>query len=158
MKKLILAILLLLSNTIAFAQSKPDDIVGRWITADKSVIVQIMKADQKYIGRIVWGKQKNRKDHKNPDQSKRNKYLLNSLILTNFDHDGDNSYTNGEIYDPNTGKTYSSNLTLVNKNKLKVQGYVGLTMFGRSSHWIRVVQKKAVPKKVSPKKIITVKE
>lgn len=158
MKKLFLAIVLLLSHTLAFAQTKPDDIVGKWITADKSVIVQIIKVDQKYIGKIVWGKQKNRKDHKNPDETKRNKYLLNSLILTNFEHDGDNEYSNGEIYDPNSGKTYSSNLELVNHNKLKVQGYVGLTMFGRSSVWTRVVYKKATPKKTAPKKLIMAKK
>jgi len=153
MKKLITALTMLLSNCIAFAQSKPDDIVGSWMTADKAVIVQIMKTGNKYVGKIVWGKQKNRKDFKNPDASKRNKYLLNSLILTNFDHEGENDYTNGKIYDPNTGKTYSSNLTLVNKNKLKVQGYVGMTMFGRSSHWTRVVYKKGTPKKAAPAKI-----
>jgi uncharacterized protein (DUF2147 family) len=147
MKKLILAILLLLGNTIAFAQVKPDAIIGRWMTADKSVIVEIVKHGNKYIGKIVWGKAKNRKDHKNPDETKRNKYLLNSLILTNFEHKGDNEYTNGQIYDPNTGKTYSSNLELVSHNKLKVQGYVGLTVFGRSSVWTRVVYKDNTAKK-----------
>ena len=158
MKKLILAIVLLLSHALAVAQVKPDDIVGRWITADKSVIVQIIKAEGKYIGKIVWGKQKNRKDHKNPDETKRSKYLLNSLILTNFDHNGENGYTNGEIYDPNSGKTYSSNLELVSHNKLKVQGYVGLTMFGRSSIWTRVVHKKAATQKTIPKKPIVAKK
>ncbi|MFY8034851.1 MAG: DUF2147 domain-containing protein [Flexibacteraceae bacterium] len=158
MKKLFLVLALLLSNFLAFAQAKPDAIIGRWMTADKSVIVEIVKTGEKYVGKIVWGKQKNRKDHKNPDETKRSKYLLNSLILTNFEHKGDNEYSNGEIYDPNSGKTYSSNLELVSHNKLKVQGYVGLTMFGRSSVWTRVVHKKAVPHKTAPKKTVTAKK
>jgi uncharacterized protein (DUF2147 family) len=140
-----------------FAQAKPDDIVGNWMTADKTTIVQIMKSGNNYIGKLIWSKQKNRKDHLNPDEAKKEKYLLNSLILTKFEHDGDQSYTNGEIYDPNSGKTYDSNLTLVSKNRLKVQGYVGITMFGRSSEWTRVTTKKTSPKKSAPKKVNTAK-
>jgi uncharacterized protein (DUF2147 family) len=156
--KLLLTMMAIMAISLnLFAQSKPDDIVGNWMTADKTTIVQIMKSGNNYIGKLIWSKQKNRKDHLNPDEGKKEKYLLNSLILTKFEHDGDQSYINGEIYDPNSGKTYDSNLTLVSKNRLKVQGYVGITMFGRSSEWTRVTTKKTSPKKAAPKKVITTK-
>lgn len=156
--KLLLTMMAVMAISLnLFAQSKPDDIVGNWMTADKTTIVQIIKSGNNYNGKLIWSKQKNRKDHLNPDEGKKGKYLLNSLILTKFEHDGDQSYTNGEIYDPNSGKTYDSNLTLVSHNRLKVQGYVGITMFGRSSEWTRVTTKKTSPKKAAPKKVITTK-
>ena len=157
MKQLFTIMAIMVISLNVFAQKKPDDIVGNWMTADKTTIVQIMKSGNNYIGKLIWSKQKNRKDHLNPDEAKKEKYLLNSLILTKFEHDGDQSYTNGEIYDPNSGKTYDSNLTLVSKNRLKVQGYVGITMFGRSSEWTRVTTKNGLHKRKAPKKIIVKK-
>lgn len=157
MKQLFIIMAIMVISFNSFAQKKPDDIVGNWLTADKSTIVQIMKSGNNYNGKLIWSKQKNRKDHLNPDEAKKEKYLLNSLILTKFEHNGEESYTNGEIYDPNSGKTYDSKLTLISHNRLKVQGYVGITMFGRSSEWTRVTTKKTSPKKAAPKKVITTK-
>jgi len=157
MKQLFTIMAIMVISLNVFAQKKPDDIVGNWMTADKTTIVQIMKSGNNYIGKLIWSKQKNRKDHLNPDEAKKEKYLLNSLILTKFEHDGDQSYTNGEIYDPNSGKTYDSNLTLISKNRLKVQGYVGITMFGRSSEWTRVTTKNGLHKRKAPKKIMVKK-
>ena len=44
----------------------------------------------------------------------------------------------GRIYDPNEGNTYRCNLELKGENVLKFRGYVGITLFGRTTHWTRV--------------------
>ena len=43
----------------------------------------------------------------------------------------------GEIYDPKNGKTYSGTINIVSKNRLNLRGYVGISWFGRTSHWTR---------------------
>lgn len=44
----------------------------------------------------------------------------------------------GEILDPKKGKIYSCKIELEGKDKLKVRGYVGVSMFGRTQTWYKV--------------------
>ena len=54
------------------------------------------------------------------------------------DDDGD-SWEGGEILDPTKGKTYRVKLDLEdNGQKLKVRGFVGVSLFGRTQVWERV--------------------
>jgi len=46
-------------------------------------------------------------------------------------------WEDGEIYDPKSGKTYDCYLKLETPDKLKVRGYVGISLLGRTSKWTR---------------------
>jgi hypothetical protein len=46
------------------------------------------------------------------------------------------SWSQGKIYDPKNGKTYSCKMTLEG-NELKVRGYVGFSLLGRTTVWTR---------------------
>lgn len=59
------------------------------------------------------------------------KKLLTGFLFT------DNSYTNGKIYDPESGKTYECKMTLTD-NFLKVRGYIGISLFGRTETFERI--------------------
>jgi uncharacterized protein (DUF2147 family) len=141
MKQVIMFILLLTGVQLS-AQTKADDIVGTWVTAGKEPArIQIYKSTEKYYGKIVWlqnpvtnGKPK--VDSKNPDENKRGQQILGLLILQNFKFDN-NEWSDGNIYDPQSGKTYSCNITLDGGNTLKVRGYVGIPAFGRTETWTR---------------------
>lgn len=51
----------------------------------------------------------------------------------------DNVYENGEILDPENGKTYKCNMTLSqNGNEVEVRGFIGIALIGRSQIWKRV--------------------
>jgi uncharacterized protein (DUF2147 family) len=50
---------------------------------------------------------------------------------------GDNKYKEGFIYNPENGKDYHANLTLDGADKLKVRGYIGVSLFGETEVWIR---------------------
>ena len=50
----------------------------------------------------------------------------------------DSEYTNGKILDPKNGKIYKCYITLETKDKLKVRGYIGISLFGRTQYWYRV--------------------
>jgi uncharacterized protein (DUF2147 family) len=48
-------------------------------------------------------------------------------------------WDNGEILDPNDGKTYRARLTPIDGGRrLEVRGYIGTPLLGRTQTWIRV--------------------
>ena len=53
-----------------------------------------------------------------------------------FSDDGKNKWSNGIIYDPNNGKTYSCKAKLEG-DKLNVRGFIGISLFGRTTVWTR---------------------
>jgi uncharacterized protein (DUF2147 family) len=126
-----------------FGQNKPDDIIGIWLTGGKEPAkIQIYKAGEKFYGKIIWLKNpvkdgKQRTDGNNPDKSKRNTPVVGLVILKGFRFDGDDEWRGGDIYDPESGKTYSSYMYLKDQNTLKVRGYVGVSLFGRTETWVR---------------------
>jgi uncharacterized protein (DUF2147 family) len=122
------------------AQFKEDDIIGNWLTSGKEPAkIKIYKSGGKYYGQIIWLKYttengKPKTDVNNPDKSKRDKPVIGLVILSGFKFDGDNEWSGGDIYDPESGKTYSSYLYLKN-NTLKVRGYILIPLFGRTETW-----------------------
>jgi uncharacterized protein (DUF2147 family) len=124
------------------AQSR-DAVVGQWINASGEAHVDVSKRNNKYFGKIVWLKNSKdekgntKTDTKNPDESLRSKPILGLEILSDFVFDGQ-KWTDGKIYDPKSGKTYSCNITLREDGNLNIRGYIGLSIIGRSEVWKKV--------------------
>jgi len=137
-----LAIVQLITVT-AFAQVKADDVLGVWLTGGKEPAkIQIYKSGEKYYGKIVWLKNptdngKPKVDANNPDKGKCNQPIIGLIILKGFKFDGDDEWGDGDIYDPESGKTYSCYLSLKDINTLRVRGYVGISLFGRTETWTK---------------------
>lgn len=127
----------------AYSQNKADDIIGVWLTGGKEPAkIQIYRSGEKFYGKIIWLKNptengKQRMDTNNPDETKRNNPVMGTVILSGFRFDGDEEWKGGDIYDPESGKTYSSYMYLKDTNTLKVRGYVGISLFGRTETWTR---------------------
>ncbi len=138
MKSLVVICIILTSNL--FAQGS---IIGTWLTQKKDAKMQIYENNNKYFGKIVWLRNpldKNNKvqtDNKNPDEKLRDRKIEGLNILSDFVYGGDNEWTDGKIYDPENGKTYSCNMKLV-ENHLEIRGYVLVPLFGRTEVWERV--------------------
>ena len=136
-------IVLFLVSLKVLSQNKADDIMGIWLTGGKEPAkIQIYRSGDKFYGKIIWLKNptdngKQRIDANNPDKSKRNNSIVGLVMLTGFKFDGDDEWKGGDIYDPESGKTYSSYMYLKDKNTLKVRGYVGISLLGRTETWIR---------------------
>jgi uncharacterized protein (DUF2147 family) len=121
---------------------KPDDITGIWLThGDKAAKIQISRSADRFEGKIVWlqapmenGKPK--VDKNNPDERKRVRPIVGLPLLTGFRFDKD-EWNDGQIYDPVSGKTYSCTMTLKDPNTLKVRGYIGISLLGRTEVWTR---------------------
>lgn len=142
-KPIVGGILWQLFTVMSFAQTKADDIVGIWLTTGKEPAkIQIYKSGEKYFGKIVWLKNATengvpRFDKNNSDKNKQNQKILGLVILKGFRFDGDDEWEDGEIYDPESGKTYNCYLSLKDINTLKVRGYVGISFLGRTELWTR---------------------
>ncbi len=138
MKKILYLMAIAITITLsAQSQTNADAITGIWFTAPKDAKIEIYKESGHYFGKIVWGKETGRKDDKNPDASLRNRDLMGTVILRNFEFNGKDKWESGKIYDPNNGKTYSCNIKLKDKNTLEVRGYIGFSLLGRTEIWTR---------------------
>lgn len=139
MNKLFLLNLLFLS-TVLFAQ----DITGKWKTIDDQSgevksIVEIYEKGGKFYGKVLEIMNKARKDAKceKCDGNKKNKPVLGLEIISGLKKDGD-EYNSGKILDPESGKEYKCNISLETKNKLKVRGFIGFSLIGRTQYWHRI--------------------
>lgn len=140
MQRLLSFIFYVLCSTTAFSQS--DDIIGIWLTEDKSAHVEIYKTNQIYYGKIVWLKEPNNPktgkpwlDEKNQDGVKKSQTLMGSLVLWGFKYE-DDAYTNGKVYDSRDGKVYTGKLWLTDQKTLKMRGYIGFLY--STETWTRV--------------------
>ena len=142
MKKITLILFGLLLNTLIFSQSH--QIEGEWFNEEKDAIITIEKgSDNSYFGKITWMKFPNdengnpKKDPLNDDENLRSRSRLGMKIMYDFVYDGEDEWDDGEIYDPKSGNTYSGTINMISKNRLNLRGYVGISWFGRTSHWTR---------------------
>lgn len=120
-----------------------DSAAGVWITGDEDGLIELRQVDDKLEGIIVGslsdpdGTQPERLDKLNPDPALRERPLMNLNIFTDLRASGDNQWK-GQVYDPNSGKTYKCTLTMVDVNTLKLRGYVGISLLGRTEYWQRL--------------------
>jgi uncharacterized protein (DUF2147 family) len=119
--------------------------VGTWMTQDGDANVKIGDCGGKLCGTIVWLKQpldghgQPKLDNENPDRALRSRPLVGLPLLTNFARSKDpNVWRDGLIYDPEDGRTYRCTLTVVGDKTLRVHGYIGISLLGRSQNWTRI--------------------
>ncbi len=145
MKQLRLASLLaslFIIITHSVSANEADKILGTYMTEDNKGKVVITKQDNQYFGTLVWTYIPEAKDEFNPDKSKRTHKLEGLVVLKNLSYSGKDTWSGGTVYDPESGKTYSGTITLNKDGSLNMRGYVGVSMFGRTSVWTRVADEK----------------
>ncbi len=141
MNRLIFFIIFLISiGTSAQSQS----VIGKWKTIDDETgrpisIVEVFEKNHKIYGKVI--------EILNPANRKRvcekcsgedsNKPILGLTVIKGLTKVGE-EYTKGKILDPKNGKLYSCYITLENQDKLKVRGYIGISLFGRTQYWYRM--------------------
>ena len=124
------------------AWSSASDVEGRWLSGDGDGWIEIERVGNSLVGKIAGSPNDKpgdspRFDDLNPDPALRDRPLLGMTILSGFTYEGDGRWTGGRIYDPNSGKTYRATIRQINANKLKLRGYIGISLFGRSDTWTR---------------------
>ena len=59
------------------------------------------------------------------------------LVIVNDLEKVDGEWEEGTIMDPKSGKVYDCYISLEDQNTLKVRGYLGFSILGRTQTWIR---------------------
>ena len=119
-----------------------DVIDGVWIVEDGDGLIEFQLLDEQLSGVIVGSLsdpnriKPARYDDLNPDPGLRQRPLLGLAIFTNLLSSGSKQWK-GQVYDPNTGKTYKCTITLVDADTLKIRGYIGFSLLGQTRMWTR---------------------
>ena len=119
-------------------------LVGTWKSIDEKTnkdesIIEIYEENGQFYGKVVQildAKKRDVRCEKCKGKDK-NKPVLGLVIIKGLTQVG-NAWSGGRILDPKNGKAYKCVLTLANKNTLKIRGYVGFSVFGRTATWYRV--------------------
>lgn len=141
--KLFLAAMLL--SSFAFAQNA---IVGQWKTIDDETgkpksIIEIFEKDGVFNGKIV-KLFREPSEEQNPkcdkcSGDKKDQPILGMQNLNGLKKDSETKWSGGEILDPNNGKTYSCKAEVIEGGKkLKLRGFIGFSLLGRTQTWERV--------------------
>lgn len=141
-KSLLLASIFVLVNifTVSAFAIEATSIVGQWWNSDKDAKIEIYQEQDTFFGKIVWVQPKDEQklDDKNPKENLRSQKIMGLVILKDFKFDKD-QWADGTIYDPKSGKTYSCKMSLdtSDNNKLKIRGFIGVSLFGRNEIFTR---------------------
>ncbi len=139
MKKTILVLTILFATT-SFSQT----VLGKWKTIDDETgkaksIVEVYEKSGKIYGKILEILEVENRDRKCDlcTGSDKDKPILGMTIIKGLTKNGD-EYSGGKIIDPKNGKQYKCNIALDGKDKLKVRGYIGISLLGRTQYWFRL--------------------
>jgi uncharacterized protein (DUF2147 family) len=139
MQKLYLTLfLLIITNTI-----NSQSIFGKWYSTNEETgeidsVIEVYKKQEKAFAKIIEIKNSERRNavcDLCKDKNK-NKPILGLNILNGLERDGE-EWSGGTILDPRNGNVYKCYIQLVQKDKLKIRGYLGLALFGKTAYWQR---------------------
>lgn len=141
MKNPILIIALLIS-TVFYSQNH--SVIGKWKTIDDETgeaksIIEIYEKSGKVFGKVIEILDKAHKNDlcRNCGGEEANKPIIGMTILKGLVKDG-NEYNSGKIMDPKNGNIYKCYIVLQSNDKLKIRGYIGFSLLGRTQYWYRV--------------------
>ena len=134
-------------SCLCFSQGK-DALVGIWLEEEGQSEIEIYSIETeegiKFEGKITWLQEPLREngeiklDRENPDPKLRDQKILGLIIMRNLKFKRPRLWSGGNIYDARSGKTYSLEISMVNKNILKLRGYLGVSLIGKTTIWRRV--------------------
>ena len=139
MKRTLLLLTLFTLSNVAFSQT----IFGKWNSFDEETkkiesVIEIYEKNGKAFAKILKITDPERQEAtcfkckgKRKDQP-----ILGMDILTGLQKKKD-EWSGGKILDPKNGKEYKCYIKLLDKNTLKLRGYIGFSLLGRTAIWKR---------------------
>ena len=135
---------IVLLTLLMISSVRSQSVAGKWRTihdeTGKAVsIVEIYEKQGKVYGKIVEitnPKSRNKTCDQCEGEDK-GKPLIGLTVIKGLKKDGD-EYNGGRILDPEYGRLYRCYINLEDDGRLKVRGYVGISLFGRTQYWQRV--------------------
>ena len=124
--------------------SNAQSITGKWYSFDRfknrETIVKVYKIKERFFAKIdsILQKEDIGKVCENCTGKNKNKLIKGMIVLEDIKKDG-NEWNGGKILDPVNGRYYKCFITLEEDNLLKVRGYIGFSLFGRTQYLERVI-------------------
>lgn len=134
----VLAIFILFSTTSFNSIDTGSQLVGVWESEEKNLQIEMYETNGEYFGRMIYFKcsteeiMKTSKDIENPDKALTGRHLLGMTLVTRLAYQGNNVWDDGEIYDPNSGRTFEARIQLTGSHSAIVRGYWKFKWIGRS--------------------------
>lgn len=76
-------------------------------------------------------------DTQNPNSTKSDRTVQGIELGSGFRR-GEEWWGGGQLYDPGSGNSYRARFKLLDENTLRLRGYVGFSLLGRSETWTRL--------------------
>ena len=157
---LLVVALLVISGLRAMADETltGDAVLGKWWFPKKNGQFEIKESKGIYTGTVVAYDNPDALDKHNPDPKLAARKFVGIEMLSNFQYDpAKNQWSEGAIYDGESGKTYDGTLWFEKDkpNELRGRGYIGISLFGRTEVFQRVTaddEKAAAEKNVQESK------
>ena len=120
--------------------------VGLWWAEGGAAQVEIFPCSKALCGRVVWLRSPFDDDgcpvhdEHNPNPALRDRELIGMEFLSGLRPSQNTSslWTDGRIYDPTSGRTYHAALSVDGPRRLRLRGYLGFQLLGRTTTWFRV--------------------
>jgi uncharacterized protein (DUF2147 family) len=129
---------------LTFGAVYSQSVTGKWKTIDDETgeaksIIEIYEKAGKIYGKVV---DILRADHKKDictkcEGAEKNKPIMGMIIINGLKKEG-SEYNGGTILDPTNGKKYKCYIALDAPDKLKLRGYIGISIVGRTQYWTRL--------------------
>lgn len=142
MRKIIALPLLLMTLTIfAVAQSNANSIVGRWMSTDQNLEVEVYRLGNEYRAKVIWFDDTDDKsrpmnqrcDSKNPNKTLRTRKLIGLEVMHGLVYNTDDKeWQDGRIYDASSGKDWNAKAWLTSDGCLKVRGFWHFEFLGQN--------------------------
>jgi uncharacterized protein (DUF2147 family) len=125
---------------------------GRWYAEGGAAQVEIAPCGEALCGEIVWLRSPFDEngcpltDRQDSDEALQQRPIVGLQILSDLTpvRGEPDRWSGGGIYDPTSGRTYRCIMSLDGADRLHVRGYLGITLLGRTTTWIRVGAERSV--------------
>lgn len=113
-----------------------EGIVGEWWSEEKDGRIRFYKhKDGTYRGVLTWSKNP-RLDTENDNPKLRSRSIIGIILMWKLRYK-DGAFEDGYVYNPEDGNVYRVDAKVLGPDKLKIRGYMGISLFGQTQVWTR---------------------
>lgn len=126
------------SMSWAASHGTVETVAGMWLVQHRDGIFKVAPCnvgDSQLCGWLVGMDYTERE----PEKDVTGRSECNSEIITGMNARAD-GYWHGKIRNPRTGHVYQAIMWLSDKDTLKLKGYIGVPLFGKTQTWTRTLQ------------------
>lgn len=142
MKYFILSLVTFCATFISsYAQTNADAIVGKWMSSENNLEVEVFKEGNEYKAKVVWFDASDNKtismnercDKRNPNKSLRSRKIIGMEVLHGLMYNAENEeWLDGRIYDASSGKDWYAKTWITKDGCLKIRGFWHFEFLGEN--------------------------